>query len=391
MILSLILLRFFFVLLASENSAAFVKKTPGPSKPVQFQSNKVDFGLFGYQLEAIEYKQVDTDIDICDQFTIYKFGVPQPFYTVENPRTEEQPIITKPPFIGETGIKVRPKPKGKCVSCCPTGPADIQLQLFSKFQRETPVLLPPVKEKTGNYENLKRASTIIIYIHGFMEITDLGSANNIKNAYLSRADDYAVIIVDWSELVSFPWYFQAVNNIESVAKLLVTFLETYTDAGTINIGNIHMIGFSLGAHVAGHVGQLLRKGLKIRRITALDPALPGFKSEKKRKLSKSAAEFVDVIHTDGGNFGNIEAVGHVDFYPNGGTFRQPGCSRTFLAKTGKLYDLFSCSHNRAHKFFVNSIISPYDFPAVKCLIARNQTKVCNESDTAYMGIAAYFK
>ncbi|KAI4457190.1 lipase [Holotrichia oblita] len=269
----------------------------------------------------------------------------------------------------ETGIKVRPKPKGKCVSCCPTGPADIQLQLFSKFQRETPVLLPPVKEKTGNYENLKRASTIIIYIHGFMEITDLGSANNIKNAYLSRADDYAVIIVDWSELVSFPWYFQAVNNIESVAKLLVTFLETYTDAGTINIGNIHMIGFSLGAHVAGHVGQLLRKGLKIRRITALDPALPGFKSEKKRKLSKSAAEFVDVIHTDGGNFGNIEAVGHVDFYPNG----------------------VSCSHNRAHKFFVNSIISPYDFPAVKCLIARNQTKVCNESDTAYMGIAAYFK
>lgn len=60
---------------------------------------------------------------------------------------------------------------------------------------------------------------------------------------------------------------------------------------------------------------------------ALDPALPGFNSPTLRSshLSASDALFVDVIHTDGGNFGADYPTGHVDFYPNGGVRLQPGC------------------------------------------------------------------
>lgn len=43
-------------------------------------------------------------------------------------------------------------------------------------------------------------------------------------------------------------------------------------------------------------------------------------------LTAADAMFVDVIHTDGGNFGFPNPLGHVDFYPNGGKPIQPGCN-----------------------------------------------------------------
>jgi Lipase len=44
------------------------------------------------------------------------------------------------------------------------------------------------------------------------------------------------------------------------------------------------------------------------------------------QLDKSDADFVDVIHTCGGFLGFARPLGHVDFYPNGGSFVQPGCA-----------------------------------------------------------------
>lgn len=64
--------------------------------------------------------------------------------------------------------------------------------------------------------------------------------------------------------------------------------------------------------------------------SALDPAYPGFEGPNaRRRLNKTDARFVDVIHTNA-RFGLNNAVGletplgHADFYPNGGSF-QPGC------------------------------------------------------------------
>ena len=69
----------------------------------------------------------------------------------------------------------------------------------------------------------------------------------------------------------------------------------------------------------------------------LDPGEGPFKlNETDTRLDISDADFVDIIHTNGGNFINgeiafIEPIGHLDFYVNGG-HKQPGCQDPDFSK-----------------------------------------------------------
>lgn len=62
----------------------------------------------------------------------------------------------------------------------------------------------------------------------------------------------------------------------------------------------------------------------------LDPAGPTFEhADDQSTLSRGDAQFVDVLHTNtrgspDRSIGIQRPVGHIDIYPNGGTF-QPGC------------------------------------------------------------------
>ena len=142
----------------------------------------------------------------------------------------------------------------------------------------------------------------------------------------------------------------------------------------------HLIGFSLGAHVAGFTGQEVQN---ISRITGLDPASPLFEGYPARvRLDPSDAQFVDVIHSNGdgfmrGGLGSYTPMGHVDFYPNGGRV-QAGCSSLLL---GALTDILSgkwnslCNHRRAFKFFIDSVRSrSCSFPAFSCESFENFLK-----------------
>lgn len=75
--------------------------------------------------------------------------------------------------------------------------------------------------------------------------------------------------------------------------------------------------------------------LTLGRITGLDPAEPHFsKAQRPVRLDRTAADYVDIVHTDAsafirGGLGMTESIGHVDYFPNGGT-DQPGCGKSVV-------------------------------------------------------------
>uniref|UniRef100_A0A665URH2 Lipase, member Ib n=1 Tax=Echeneis naucrates TaxID=173247 RepID=A0A665URH2_ECHNA len=156
---------------------------------------------------------------------------------------------------------------------------------------------------------------------------------------LAEQEDMNVIVVDWNKGAANLNYFTAVTYTREAARNLTGFIMTMEEEGAA-LSSLHLIGVSLGAHLAGFVGANL-KG-KIGRITGLDPAGPMFTSTTpEERLDPSDAMFVDVLHTDMDCEG---AHGHIDFYANGGV-DQPGCPKT-------IFSYFVCDHQRSVFLFL---------------------------------------
>ncbi|KAF5307081.1 hypothetical protein FQR65_LT07140 [Abscondita terminalis] len=167
-------------------------------------------------------------------------------------------------------------------------------------------------------------------------------------------------MIDWGYLAQGPCYPAAVWNCRTAGKCaskLVEAIHKVSDA------HMHVIGFSLGAHVSGYISNYLT-GKTIDRITGLDPALPGFTTvPPDKKLDRSDAKFVDVIHTNAFMEGNFQQLGDIDFYINGGIV-QPGC--TVFRNQFNFLELISCSHHLSLNYFGESINTAIGFWGSYC-------------------------
>ena len=85
-----------------------------------------------------------------------------------------------------------------------------------------------------------------------------------------------MILVDWSKGAKGPLlnYPQAAGNTRLVGAQtaeLIRFLISTSSASASSINRFYIVGFSLGAQVAGYAGSYLRaRGMRLGRITGKD-------------------------------------------------------------------------------------------------------------------------
>ena len=118
------------------------------------------------------------------------------------------------------------------------------------------------------------------------------------------ADELNIIVVDWTQLSSYPpyRYSEAADSTQFVGVDLGEFLVKLYKKGLITFDKVHLIGYSLGGHVAGVAGftVLAMTGQKIARITGIEPAGPLFVEgerlikDRRMVLDKTDADYVDV-------------------------------------------------------------------------------------------------
>ena len=194
--------------------------------------------------------------------------------------------------------------------CFELGQEDSKIQFDTKFIHfylytrenelvEVPFNFTPDELKKTDYSANKKTYFLI---HGFWS-DGLGYGEEIAPELLTK-EDSNVFAVDWGVLAAAPCYFIASENSLKVGEFVGDFTTKLADETGLDAKNIHVIGHSLGAHAAGHLGRqhFGNTGEKISRITGLDPARPYFEIlPKEIRLNRYDADFVDVIHVNSGS------------------------------------------------------------------------------------------
>ncbi|KAK9507398.1 hypothetical protein O3M35_007261 [Rhynocoris fuscipes] len=195
----------------------------------------------------------------------------------------------------------------------------------------------------------------------------------LSSAYI-KARDYNIIVVDWSKY-SYQIYPISRYAINHVGPHLSKFVDFLIISAGLQPQDVHILGHSLGAHIAGIAGHQMKFG-KVARITGMDPAGPLIHGDNMCcRLDENDAEFVDVIHTSVHYLGVYEPLGHADFYPNGGGPLQPGCG----------LEIGVCTHRRSYRYYIESLFNEYGFPSHRCNSWDDYLANNCSSDVAYMG------
>ncbi|CAH1179096.1 unnamed protein product [Phaedon cochleariae] len=259
----------------------------------------------------------------------------------------------------------------------PNGPS-VQFVLFTRNSS-------PYNIRIGNIDDLRNSGfnishSVKILIHGYQSSIKEAIFVITKDAYLETGD-YNVIGMDWSVLCQSE-YFSALRGVKIAGYYLGVFLSWLVQMG-VPLANVHLVGHSMGAHVAGIGGASIKYG-RVARITGLDPAKPGYRhSRYENRLDPGDAVIVDVIHTHAKILSLSEPVGHIDFYPNGGR-TQPGCPD--MEDIWQIVESLICSHGRAISLFAESIKNKRAFKSYKCETIEDAIYgICSEETDVYMG------
>nr|KAF6422605.1 lipase G, endothelial type [Rousettus aegyptiacus] len=92
----------------------------------------------------------------------------------------------------------------------------------------------------------------------------------LVSALHTREKEANIVVVDWLPLAH-QIYMDAVNNTQAVGRSIARMLDWLQEKDDFSLKNVHLIGYSLGAHAAGYTGNFV-KGT-VGRITAIAEAM----------------------------------------------------------------------------------------------------------------------
>lgn len=262
----------------------------------------------------------------------------------------------------------------------PMSPDQIQttFTLMTQANNHAAVLHAVDSESTWRYAlsvgHFDPSKEVKVITHGYL---DSGSSSWVTQmaSELLKHGDYNVLVTDWGHGSKATFSVATANSLLVSAQLGKMINYLHSEQG-VDLSKVHLIGHSLGGQISGNAGS---KARTVARITAMDPAEPYFKDtfDNSKRLDRSDATFVDVIHTDGADFNFLQGygiqdpIGHLDFYPNGGV-DQPGCTdNTWTGILGAISggsndNSIACSHARSYEYFIESINSQCNFTAHAC-------------------------
>ncbi|KAJ0175716.1 hypothetical protein K1T71_008875 [Dendrolimus kikuchii] len=264
---------------------------------------------------------------------------------------------------------------------------DIYLRFYNGNTIEDYVDIPLNQaEQLIDVKGFDKDRPVVFYIHGFIEIAQQESIQVVVSSYLEARPDTNVVLIDWSNMAHGSYLMNAARNTKKVGIAAAEHINRLVEA-SLDLDKIHIIGHSLGSHVAGYTARELRNKYNktVKRLTALDPAFPAFYPDGvvMEHINAKDAEFVDVIHTDAGVYGAPVRTGSADFWPNGGKSVQPGCPRFAPVP---LSDDNLCSHWRSWRFYAESVKTPEAFAASPAESYRKFRENANpETGMVYMG------
>ncbi|CAH2091788.1 unnamed protein product [Euphydryas editha] len=208
-------------------------------------------------------------------------------------------------------------------------------------------------------EHLDFAKKTVVFISGYLDASFSPVVRAVATPYLARGRN--VIILEIYPILH-RTYPIAARLTKPLGILFGEFLAELTRRG-LHPDKLELLGGSLGAHIASYAATRYYEltHLKPSRLTGLDPAGPCFRTlPRLERFNSDAAHKVDAVHTNIDGFGLAEAVGHVDFYINGGEF-QPSTFRDYLMPCFQF-----CSHVRSAVYWIISNHAKDKFIGVKC-------------------------
>jgi len=261
------------------------------------------------------------------------------------------------------------------VKCEETGSEEFSTWDWSPFENHAS--LPEVtKDIEPNFHLYRRGSILdhlVVLIHGFGSKKAVWAAS-MKEAIFENdpRENLAVLTVDWKKGASASFW----DPIGSYNKA---------------VANTRYIGNALESAT----------GSKMFRVTGLDPAGPQFTTKlepgtltiykpvnsapRDQRLDETDAKVVDIIHTDGNQWGTMRPIGDIDFYVGKsletlGT-QQAGCA------TGDL-----CDHSKSIKLFSESLKthSTKFNEVLECHFDSEELKVDNCRETEAKPRFGYF-